>query len=550
MSSVSAQVRRLLLPMHSDNWALSLASGYLGLRLKDDYAADAQDIGDNFLVCFANNEVPSWAMEFGDTGSRTVVEIEVPPSECDDIDGATLVAAPQRVTRAKVARFETQDDLRNFEASYSPFPDVPTGLIETAIGGFAKVDRQQPEIIAQPNGSRRKDGVALNYFGGWAAGLADFANDRKISKIVVEHLNELGDKPATLARSLLQRCNPNATPTDLAIWTTTIQVISEKAAARGFDRLKVLHEIGERIPSTADAKALRTWLLTCERVVKSVIDPPPLDDDGSIGQRAALSVLLASDVRAARNIGRTLGAGQIVQFLATVAAFAFEGLTRASSEAKGNRAKLDALLDTAERIQSLENRGQPPVGSGLTNVEAAQTSQAGQTSAQPKNPSAAQLILRARAIESGFEIFDNDATGETHIETPAASGTRIFLEDDPSSTPSHSVVRFVVELKALPAKPGKQTQELLELAWSTGCAIGIRTDERGSFACAFSSQPTGTLDRDEFAFHIERLIATHQSIAPKRAAPKAKAKRPANPGPAKPKRTKSKTTEIGPTNDG
>ncbi|QNP45664.1 hypothetical protein H9L14_14250 [Sphingomonas sediminicola] len=63
-----------LVPLHADNFALALASGYVGGSLKEDAAKDFQSPAGEGLLGF-NDSVPTWALSEGEPGDRVIVAI-------------------------------------------------------------------------------------------------------------------------------------------------------------------------------------------------------------------------------------------------------------------------------------------------------------------------------------------------------------------------------------------------------------------------------------------------------------------------------------------
>ena len=332
----------LLIPIHADNWALALASGYVGPSLRSDPAVDIQELAGGSVLAFHGNVIPAWAIDYGEGGPRVLLEMEATSNTPDGPGGVVLLPGVVRATRINLVRFADEGQQRNFVASYSLFPDVPVALVPSAIGGFS-IDRsaqQAPKIDGTPiNIEARR---AIEYFAGWAGGLFEELLAGKHEAAIRQHLRQPGDEPATLASSLLQSLHSSASALDRAIWGTVIEVLSERAEARGFDKSEVLQQVGLRLGESRveDLEGAQAWISTCTKVVKASIDPPPFDDQRHIGQRAALAALLSPDPRSAVSLTESLGAGPIVQTLAVVAARAFDGLSRLNSSRKNSIARL------------------------------------------------------------------------------------------------------------------------------------------------------------------------------------------------------------------
>lgn len=512
----SNATQRLLVPIHTDNWALALASGYVGTAVQSDRAIDVQVLAAGSVLAFQGQIIPRWAMEYGDQGPRVVLEIEGEHLTERPASEPLILSGPIRVTQVLVARFASEDERRNFVASYTPFPDVPVKLVETAIGGFAIADVPAGTPPSRRDLTDLTPRRNLEYLGGWAGGLVEALLEGSHDQAIQQHLRDAGSSPFELATSLLRNLHPAATELDHAIWGTVVEVLSERAAARGFDKGEVLQEIGARLSDrTRDSEGAQSWVATCRKVVHAIVDPPSLDDQKRIGQRAGLASLLAHDVRSATSLGETLNAGPVVQLLAMVAAHAFEGLSRLSGRLKGEPSQLNAILDIAEGIGSA---GSINISFSRRQFDSALAPhdsvimKEGHAFTRSLQPRSYELILRARASEAGFDLKVDPNGGGMFLATPANRRVKIFVDEDPSSTAEHPVIRFVRELAPIGTRPNKKFQAYLETAWAIGCGVGVKDAPAGKVVCAFVTQPTATLDRDEFSFHIGRLILFKEAI--------------------------------------
>lgn len=512
---------RLFIPMHADNWALALSSGYVGPSLRSDPAVDIQNLAGGSILAFQDGTVPVWAIKYGEDGPRVLLEVEANEGVTVGSAGLVLLPGVIRATRVTAVRFMDEEQQRNFVASYSLFPDVPVSLIPHTIGGIS-IDRtvdQVPEIEGGPIDSEARH--RLEYYAGWAGGLFEQLCAGKHETAIREHLRRPGNSPATLASSFLQLLNPSVSALDLAVWETTIEALSKQAPAHGFDRSEVLQEVATRLRDQriVDAEGAEAWISTCKKVIAAAIDPPPLDDDQHIGQRAALAALLSPDARSAASLTETLGAGTIVQTLAMVAARAFDGLSRLDSRQKDTIARLDAILTTAEAIASgagvdvsiaHQRITVTKEGKDISLTDGKARSATGLES-RPYEP-----LLYALAAEVGVELQIAPVGREIYFVPPAAKSLKIFLEEDPASTQEAPVVRLLVPLGIIGGRSGSKLRAYLLAAWKTGCAVGLRDREEGRVAYAFASQPTARLDRHEFLLHVSRLSAFAAEITTKK----------------------------------
>ncbi|MBR1274280.1 hypothetical protein [Bradyrhizobium sp. AUGA SZCCT0283] len=511
----------LLVPMHADNWALALASGYVGPSLRSDPAVDIQNLAGGSVLAFPGDVVPAWAINYGEGGPRVLLEVEATSNAQDGPGGVVLLPDIVRATRITLVRFADEEQQRNFVTSYSLFPDVPVALVPSVIGGFSidSTAHQVPKIDGTPIDIEARR--AIEYFAGWVGGLFDELLAGKHEAAIRQHLRQPGDKPAALGSSLLQSLHSSASALDRAIWGTVIEVLSERAAAHGFDKSEVLQQVAQRLEESRveDLEGAQAWISICTKVVRASIDPPPLDDQRHIGQRAALAALLSPDPRSAASLAETLGAGPIVQSLAMVAARAFDGLSRLDSSRKNTVARLDAILTTAEAItlgSGVDASFTPRRFTQSFGSRDALLIDGKEAFTRELEPRSYGPLLSARAAEAGIKLQIDPDQGGIYFVPSTKNNLKIFVEEDPASTESDPIVRFLIPLGIIGARSGSKLQAYLNAAWKTGCAVGVRDTVEGRLACAFASQPTATLDRDEFSFHVSRLLAFTASMGTKR----------------------------------
>ncbi|WLA74068.1 hypothetical protein QIH77_02185 [Bradyrhizobium diazoefficiens] len=473
---------------------------------------DIQKLAGGSILAFRGETVPVWAINYGEDGPRVVLEVEANDGGTVGSAGFVLLPGVIRATRVTRVRFMDEEQQHNFFASYSLFPEVPVSLIPHTIGGISidgSVDKV-PEIGGDPIDSTARN--SLEYYAGWAAGLFEQLRAGKHETAIREHLRQPGNSPATLASSFLQLLNPSASALDVAVWGATIEALSKQAPAHGFDRSEVLQEVAVRLrdQGAADPESAETWISTCKKVIAAAIDPPPLDDDEHIGQRAALAALLSPDARSAASLTETLGAGPIVQTLAMVAARAFDGLSRLDSRQKDTIACLDAILAVAEAIASGAGVDALIAHQRITETERARDislTDGKERSVTGPESRSYEPLLYALASEVGVELQIDPDRRKVYFVPSTGKSLRIFLEEDPASTQDAPVVRFLIPLGIIGGRSGNKLQAYLLAAWKTGCAVGLRDTEEGRLACAFASQSAARLDRHEFLLHVSRLSA-------------------------------------------
>lgn len=495
----------VLIPMHADNWALSLGSGYLGPDPSKDRSSDIQSGLRNHMIAF-RERVPSAALS---GGSSVVLSASLVVPTGQEDQEVIFLNDLLRVTAVKAARFENEDERRNFIASYSLFPDIPLGLIECVTGGIER-SLLEIQIPPEPSGedlsSARK---RRDYFGGLAAGLITLLETTPFETEVSRLIGGI-DGPGNIcdvAADLLKSFHPEATQEDEMIWCTTIEVLSERASERGFDREELLEEIARRaaLAAKTPSEALRVWVETCEKVVRSLIDPPALDDRRSIGQRAALGAILAPDFQSSSMLGTTIEVGPRVKALVTIAAYAFEGLSRVSGGTKSNHALLDLICDLAEAF----DLGRP------IQFQLIPRSITGDLKVVKKVLSAGGHVLTTELEPNAFERF---------VMEQIRGGTRLGLSPSGQVIVSRSegLDPVVVEEYSYPdGQPGvrisipigvstsKRTvpdlNTLLSKAWELASSVGLRGTSEGPQYVVFGTIPLLEFNSASLTQNIERL---------------------------------------------
>lgn len=511
-------------PLHTDNWALALASGYMGGALKADQARDVQAGRGDDVVSFTNG-VPAWSLTAGENGPRVVLVVE--GLQDADRSHARLMPGPIRVTSARQACFESQAALDNFVASYGAFPDVPLDLIPNRIGGYEVIDALEPSNAdrgAVTGVSSRR--LELDFFAGWSAAILSLLeagdHDEELTRFLAE------DVGGSLGARSLRAFDREAGELDLAIWTATVDGLRSRFGRKGFDRRDFLSTVADRIRSFGDEAT--SWVNGCRRVIDAELDIPILDDSAHLGRRAALAVILAHEASGVTELESVLGVGAKVRALVMQAVYAFSGLARLEAHMKAPVGRLDAVLSLAERLAGggtidFETRALR-IGGDLSRVEQVLIAGVPAFERSVQAPPYI-LMLKARAQEAGYQVKIDQDEGRLVILARRPKSPSIAVEANTSSLPGQPVVNLVLPLATLGARPTTASlKAYLALAWEHATTIGLRNVGGTETICAVASIPLATLDRDEFGFHVERLLAIWQtSTAGKRRA-RAEPRRP------------------------
>ena len=311
-----------------------------------------------------------------------------------------------------------------------------------------------------------------------------------------------------LALSALRSLDPDANSNDEVIWISTVETVLAHRAERGFDRRNLVSQLSHvLIGVDGDDSTAEKWIEVAEDVLSAKRDIPHLDDSGSIGQRAALALLIAHE---ADTISR-LSAGDHVKTLVNMVSSGFLGFKRMEvSRAKSSMDLVAATLWIGEILASdVESSFVVTARTLDQHLRDKDTVSVNGIKLMDRifETPPYMLMLRARAEEAGFNLIFDRGEGILCVELPDEIGKRIFVEEETPRDASWPVVRFWIPLFPLKARSPNATQlkRLLKIAWKAGCAVGSRSYNGTEFVCAFARQPTNTLDRDEFAFHINRI---------------------------------------------
>jgi hypothetical protein len=501
--------------MHADNFALALASGYIGGSLKEDAAKDFQSSAGEGVIGF-NEVVPGWAISEGEPGDRVIIAISREGGRPEKA-APELLGGPLRITGIKCVYFKDDASLANFVASYDAFPDVATDLVEKKISWPVTADTDRPSNAhtAPPSeDSRRAD---LDFYGGLGAGLVALLAGSEFDEALCHFLEDPGFGVAENARRLLLSLEPRSSSLDVAIWGAAVEGLRKRFGRKGFDRREFLADIEGSLAGLGTEA--ESWVRGCQKVIDAEIDIPSLADNEKIGRRAALAIILSHEPSGLDELEDSLEAGPMVRALVTAAVYAFAGLSRTGEELKTPAARLDAVLEIGERLLA----GEPVEVSVETSRIANDLARnqlvtiAGKRALEKVvEPPAYMVMLKARIQEAGYKVEVDRASGRIGIRSARAKSEFITVEDSSRSTPGNPVVNLVLPITRLGARPTVAAlKKLMSAAWEHATTLALRELDGKGEVVAMASLPLATLDRDELNFHVERLFLVSADLGGK-----------------------------------
>lgn len=505
---------QVYIPLHNENWALSLSRGYLGYPPTDDTVQDVQARYSHGTVGFENMP-PSWAMECDEPGAIIVLKATVP---CDLVvknDGIVLLPGLTRISSVTEAIFANQSELDNFVASYAAFPDVPVDVVPCGVSsqsGDLFAGEASKEAIENLEETRLTEFEGRDLYCGWSAGLVNIMEAGGFDGELQEYFGRINIEKSSNAfvdhvRKILLAFDPESTEVDLDIWSAVAETAMNSKSRHGFDRLRLVESVeawllekGKRAPKYSK------WLEVAKDVVSARRGPPPLGDDGSLGQRAGVAFLLAHEPATIE----FLEAGEKVKALVSTLAMAFLGYARSDVKFKKPLSKMDGILTLAEAIEA-GTAGELNIRTGRFDQEMNERDtfslNGKEIAFRVRSVSSYVLLLRAHAVDAGLQLLVDEDLGRLYLDLGRAADLKIFIDQEALPESSLPVVRFwapVVEMKAR-TPSAAALRKLLEKSWSTGCALGINSLGDKDFLCAFVTQLTNTLDRDEFDAHVTNI---------------------------------------------
>jgi hypothetical protein len=520
----------LNVPMLGDNLALALSGGFLASKARTDAMEDVQSLHGRGTVGFAG-QVPYWAVAIGEESrpleNIAIIEVSTHDLQVTERGPYVEVETPIPVSRINRVNFASVDAAKNFVASYKAFPDVPVENFDIGEnpGLFEWQDRDPglPDGFENPGHSVPKVLGRLDMLGGFLVCLRDLLADDGHDEELTRLDAALGMQgPGTEIDRLLGAVHDvfadgESSEVDGVVWRATAKSVLARKDDRGFDPRQVIAEVLDMVNKQGIEEKVRAdvekWARFCNDVVDAHRDMPGLPDK-RVGRRAALALLVARDLDAHATLASDSTTGKRVAALSRLAIGAFIGLSRTSKELKSpSAAGFAAVLELAQKVATgttlSVNVSVEPVPGTLDMLRKAEIN--GTCFAeQCLEPGGFTRLIQSMALGVELALSRDVETSELFVEK---EGEKVFVTREPRSTGEKPVVRMFVVVKKMPARaPLKVFRKYLELGWQSGSGVGVVKRDEFDYLCCYETQLQPTFDRDEFPFHLHRLVGLSKSL--------------------------------------
>lgn len=510
----------LYLPMHADNWAYFLSTGYIGGAYLENLSSDFQNNTGSLISGFKEFP-PRWALDIGDVGTRVVVELDIDNTTLELNENFYVYDELLDITRAKQVYFATEDELNNFHASYNLFNDVPNNLIPSSVKSFPQEDEIDNKKLFQrvSNKNFQELREQKDLFGGWVIELLDCFEEQSENLILTHLLNpeivsNTKKSVDNLILSILRAAQVEQHYVDEIIWKTTISTILEKKSDRGFDKLQLLKEIEDKLQENTDFKnEIENWISSCRKIITAEQELRGYkDEEGKLGRITALYAVIAHQAEDVKNLIINKSIGHKVSVLLRLVAGAFDGLSRSENKIKTDLKKIKILIDFSERIQKgikTEIIKDDIFLSKNLEYQLQNYNYNGSTVFQKKIslPTYIQQ-LKFCAEKSNIKLYKEEDSDSIYLLN---DNTKIFCEL--IKTKDKEVIDFYVLASNNQFINDKDyLLDILKLASQIGTPIGIRKISKEDTIIAFIHLLTDTLDQDEFEYTIAQLTKFPKEI--------------------------------------
>ena len=190
-----------------------------------------------------------------------------------------------RTTKALRVYFLTDNDLKNFNATFRKFLEIPIDLIQKEVRNVSNEFPERPsnfEISNDINHNLINQRNQKEVLCGWASQVMHAYEDKSLQKFINQHLSNLVPDPESkeltdnLAISALRAAQGPSGFADETIWQVSVNFIFSKIQNKGFGKADLLKEIEKELITISEGHAIDTdseeikkWLNFAKQIFNS-----------------------------------------------------------------------------------------------------------------------------------------------------------------------------------------------------------------------------------------------------------------------------------------
>ena len=517
---------KLFAPMNVRTWSVFLSSGYIGNRFDDKTPDDFQYNSGHSVSGFL--EYPEdWALKIGSDSSTVIIEIDITNLLLEKAQHFYYVNKLIRVTRANKAYFTSEMEIKNFNATFRHFKEIPIDLIPKEVTKkLIKVPSESPNIT--PSNKFHKflttDRNSKDTLCGWFNQVLQFLSSDSLSELVLEHINSCNlqvpnDKLTyRLSLSALRTVQGECEFADETIWQVSVDCILKQREQKDFDRLTLIDEINKELSDAIDRSSppeherekIIKWVALVTEIFNSERDMPSFQNEekGKLGRMAAIHSLNYFKLEQAMEVYKNNNAGSSIAMLVKFVAGAFTGFERIESPFKQNKIKLGGFLNLIEKIQ-LDNQINLIIGSVELDLHTKSESISYQTENQFcfEIRKEAPLFIQSLIIMSkklGLSLQKDTISEAFYVESKLKN--RIYLRKREKTEKVAETIDFYSPIVECTKKTTlKKLHEVLKLAASDSCPVIMQPINGKQFLCILLTFLPDTFDQAEFNYVVQKF---------------------------------------------
>lgn len=242
--------------MHESNFALCLASGFLGPRVEESAAVDHHQRNGGLTISFGNPLEVHLQLAMGGLDYGNLVAIELTSDALDffRVSGASEEIAERPLPLSCVARVFARSEVERNDivARFSAYSDVPTGLFEIDIDS-ERFMAAQSKLRLEPEGTMissnwREIALEIDKLAGALAAVVHLGCGRKGALAILAEAFNAGPVPLPVLQGignrLVEAVDADATQGAAgALLNAWIKILGGKVSSEGFDSSLLLEEL-------------------------------------------------------------------------------------------------------------------------------------------------------------------------------------------------------------------------------------------------------------------------------------------------------------------